>query len=284
MSQIIRKSSLRVIVPYLGHFHLLENRVLCCAWVIFIPVFYSFRSIGSCMCLKQTEGTRQATKGTEVHKQCSLYTWFGWYKMDHFMCQPNWAKGYRELVKHLWVYLWRCFWKSLVFESVDWVTKIAFPDTGRHHLIHWGPEQNKKAEEVQVYHLCLSTHILYPLTSAFLVPGLWALEHSPCSTRNAAKKPAGPNHWQQLDSPSGKYLQNPFRQTRHGKDWRQEEKGTTEDKVAGCHHWLNGHESEQAPGGGEGQGSLACCSPWGRKESDTTEWLNSTTTLWHPHS
>ena len=59
-----------------------------------------------------------------------------------------------------------------------------------------------------------------------------------------------------------------------GKDWRQEEKGMTEDEMAGWHHWLDGHEFEQAPGVGDGQGSLVCCSPWGRKESDTTEWLN----------
>ena len=48
-----------------------------------------------------------------------------------------------------------------------------------------------------------------------------------------------------------------------GKDWRREEKGTTEDEVVGWHHWLDGHKSEQAPGVGDGQGSLACCSPWG---------------------
>ena len=59
-----------------------------------------------------------------------------------------------------------------------------------------------------------------------------------------------------------------------GKDQRQEEKGTTEDEMVGWHHLLNGHEFEQAPGVGEGQGSLACCSPWGCKESDMTEWLN----------
>ena len=61
-----------------------------------------------------------------------------------------------------------------------------------------------------------------------------------------------------------------------GKDWRQEEKGTTEDEVVGWHHRLNGHEFEQVPGVGDGQGSLACCSPWGCKESDMTEWLNWT--------
>ena len=59
-----------------------------------------------------------------------------------------------------------------------------------------------------------------------------------------------------------------------GKDWRWEENGMTEDEMVGWHHWLDGHESEQAPGVRDGQGSLACCSPWGCKESDTTEWLN----------
>ena len=61
-----------------------------------------------------------------------------------------------------------------------------------------------------------------------------------------------------------------------GKDRGQEEKGMTEDEMVGWHHWLNGHESEQTPGDSEGQGSLVCCSPWGRRESDVTEWLNNT--------
>ena len=56
-----------------------------------------------------------------------------------------------------------------------------------------------------------------------------------------------------------------------GKDWRQEEKGMTEDKMAGWHHWLNGHEFEQTLGDGEGQGSLLFCSPWSCKELDVTE-------------
>ena len=56
-----------------------------------------------------------------------------------------------------------------------------------------------------------------------------------------------------------------------GKDWGQEEKRMTEDEMVGWHHRLNGHEFDQTPGDGEGQGSLACCRPWGRKESDTTE-------------
>ena len=64
--------------------------------------------------------------------------------------------------------------------------------------------------------------------------------------------------------------------TDSGKDWRQEEKGMSENEMVGWHHWLDGHEFEQAVGVGDGQGSLACCSPWGSKESDTTEWLNWT--------
>ena len=47
------------------------------------------------------------------------------------------------------------------------------------------------------------------------------------------------------------------------KDWKQEEKGTTDEEMVGCHHWLNGHEFEQTLGDGERQGGLACCSPWG---------------------
>ena len=60
-----------------------------------------------------------------------------------------------------------------------------------------------------------------------------------------------------------------------GKDWRWEEKGMTEDEMVGWHHLLNRHEFEQASGDGDGQGNLVCCSPRGRKESDTTERLNN---------
>ena len=59
-----------------------------------------------------------------------------------------------------------------------------------------------------------------------------------------------------------------------GKDWRQEEKGMIKDEMVGWHYHLNGHEFEQALGFANGQGSLTCCSPWGCKESGTTEWMN----------
>ena len=65
-----------------------------------------------------------------------------------------------------------------------------------------------------------------------------------------------------------------------GKDWRWEEKGLTEDEMVGWHHDLNEHEFEQALGFGDGQGSLACCSPWRHKKLDMIEWLNWTEYFW----
>ena len=65
-----------------------------------------------------------------------------------------------------------------------------------------------------------------------------------------------------------------------GKDWGQEEKRTTEDEMAGWHHWLDGRDFEWTLGDGDRQGGLVCCSPWGRKESDMTEQLNWTELNW----
>jgi len=67
-----------------------------------------------------------------------------------------------------------------------------------------------------------------------------------------------------------------------GKDWGQEEKGTTEDEMVGWHHWHNGHGFGWTLGVGDGQGGLACCGSWGHKESDTTERLNWTEALKMP--
>ena len=61
-----------------------------------------------------------------------------------------------------------------------------------------------------------------------------------------------------------------------GRDWGQEEKGTTEDEMAGWHHWLDGREFKWTPGADDEQGGLVCCNSWGRKKSDRTEWLNWT--------
>ena len=61
-----------------------------------------------------------------------------------------------------------------------------------------------------------------------------------------------------------------------GRDWRQEEKGMTEDEMAGWHRWLNRRESEWTPGVGDGQGGLVCCDSWGHKKLNMAEWLNWT--------
>ena len=63
-----------------------------------------------------------------------------------------------------------------------------------------------------------------------------------------------------------------------GKEWKLEDKAATEDDMVGWHHWLSGQEFEQTLGDTEGQGSLVYCRPWGRKESEMTEWLNTITT------
>ena len=65
-----------------------------------------------------------------------------------------------------------------------------------------------------------------------------------------------------------------------GRDWGQEEKGMTEDEMAGWHHWLDGCESQWTPGVGDGQSGLVCCDSWGRKESDTTERLIWSEPIW----
>ena len=68
--------------------------------------------------------------------------------------------------------------------------------------------------------------------------------------------------------------------TIYWRDWGQEKKWTTEDEMAGWHHWLDGRESEWTPWDGEGQGGLACCDSWGGKELDMTERLNWTELNW----
>ena len=67
------------------------------------------------------------------------------------------------------------------------------------------------------------------------------------------------------------------------KDWRQEEKGMIEYEIFGWHHQFNGHEFKPTPGDSEGQGSLACCSPWDHKELDMTEWLNNNKEIYRYH-
>ena len=83
----------------------------------------------------------------------------------------------------------------------------------------------------------------------------------------------GSNTWTPILWPSDGKSQNIGKDPNAGKDWKQEEE-MTEEEMFGWHHWLHGREFEQAPGVGDGQGSLACYSPWGYKELHMTEWLN----------
>ena len=104
------------------------------------------------------------------------------------------------------------------------------------------------------------------------------------SSLSAPSKHASQSLWEipELDqplTPRSRHLSMEYTGSKDpdaGKDGRQEEKGVTEDEMVGWHHRLNGHEFEQAPAVVDGQGGLARCSPWGRKESDMTERLNST--------
>ena len=73
-----------------------------------------------------------------------------------------------------------------------------------------------------------------------------------------------------LDRP---FIEYHWKRLWYWEDWGQEEKGTTEDEMAGWHHWLDGRESQWTPGVGDGQGGLACCDSWGGKELDMTEQL-----------
>ena len=89
------------------------------------------------------------------------------------------------------------------------------------------------------------------------------------------------NSWssnsQLIDAASNSRACHPGKDPDAGKDWRQEEKVMTEDEMVGWHHWLNGHECEQAPRDGEWQGSLACCSPWGCRVKHDCELNNNHT-------
>ena len=129
----------------------------------------------------------------------------------------------------------------------------------------------KKAErqQIDVFELWRWRRLLSPLDCKESKPGnpkgnqSWIFIGR---TDAEAETPIPPNakHWLTGKDPDA------------GKDWRQEEKGMTEDEMAGWHHWLDGHEFGCTPGVGDRQVGLTCCDSWGRKESDTTERLNWT--------
>jgi len=131
----------------------------------------------------------------------------------------------------------------------------------------------KKAERwrTDVFKLwCWSKLLRVPWTARWSNPLILKEINPECSLEGLILKLEAPTLWP-LDAKNWLIGRDPD----NGKGWRQEEKGTTEGEMVGWHHQLNGHEFEQTLGNSEGQGSLVHCSPWGCKESDTTEQLNN---------
>ena len=112
------------------------------------------------------------------------------------------------------------------------------------------------------------------LTMVLIYHPLYDRHYSLCSTKNKCSLEADVEAETPILWPP--YAKNwlIWKDPDAGKDRRQEEKGTTDDEMVGWHHQLNGHGFGWTPGVGDGQGGLACCSPWGHKELDMTEWLN----------
>ena len=139
---------------------------------------------------------------------------------------------------------------------------------GCHCLLQWMWELDYK-ESWAPKHWCFWTVVLEK-----------TLESSLDCKKIQPVHPKGNQSWIRTDAEA----ETPVLWPRDVKNWligkypdarkdRRQEKGMTEDEMVVWHHWLDGHECEQAPAVGDGQGILACCSPWGCKESDTTEWL-----------
>ena len=131
----------------------------------------------------------------------------------------------------------------------------------------------KKAEHwrTDVFKLCCWSKLLrVPWTARWSNPLILKEVNPECSLEGLILKLEAPTLWP-LDAKNWLIGRDPD----NGKGWRQEEKGTTEGEMVGWHHRLNGHEFEQTLRNSEGQGSLVHCSPWGCKESDTTEQLNN---------
>ena len=181
----------------------------------------------------------------------------GWKKMRWFLGISD--SVYMSLNKH---------WE-LVMNRVAWLAAVHGVTNYRTQLSHW-TELNyesciiKKPEPWRIY--------------AFKLWSFRRLFRIPWRSNQSILKEINPEY-----SLEGLMLKQKFQYFGYlmksqligkdpytGQDWRQQKKGMTENEMFGWHNWLNGHEFEQTPGDGEGQGSLACCSPWGCKESDMT--------------
>ena len=140
------------------------------------------------------------------------------------------------------------------------------PSMGSHRVGH---DWSDLAEAAAIFHCICIPQFLYPFIC------WWSHRLLPCP--NYCKKCCN-KHWSLFAILWPPHVKNWLigKDSDAGRDWGQDEKGTTEDEMAGWHHWLDGRESEWIPGVGDGQGGLACCDSWGCKESDMTERLNWT--------
>ena len=135
----------------------------------------------------------------------------------------------------------------------------------------WGCKKSDTTERLNWTELKRETgrfYIIWALKSLWMVTAASKLKHT-CSLEEKLWKSWC---WNWSSNALATWCQGPTHWKRPWcwEDWRQEEKWATEDEMVEWHHWLNGHEFEQTLGDSEGQGSLACCSPWDHKESDTT--------------
>ena len=159
----------------------------------------------------------------------------------------------------IWIF-WLC-WLSPKWRNVDCSQLMSWFDCYQLQLVYptrkHGPGRNLQQETLQTSFDMFdqSQHLLHTLEKSFFL--VFQL-HFYFSWNNKA------------------YCTSNGKDTDAGRDWGQEEKGMTEDEMAWWHHQLDGHEFEWFPGVGDGQGGLACCNSWSRKESDTTERLNGT--------
>ena len=170
----------------------------------------------------------------------------------------------------------------------DWATDLIWSDLmNKTFRFNFGPKKSSCIIWFCVYVCVWFLPLPWPRWSYLLTPSLSPLGFSKFSQDPSQRELSFPKllnsvvkvcrfrYWVILWPPEAKNWLI-WKDPDAGKDWGQEEKGTTEDEMVRWHHWLNGHGFGWTLGVGDGQGGLACCGSWGRKESDTTEPLNWT--------
>ena len=197
-----------------------------------------------------------------------------WWAADYGVAQSRtrlkWLSSSSSSSSHLYVFLFQVFW--LFFDWVIYYFDTQLYELSSGHVWMWELD----CEESWVlknwcFWIVLEKTLASPLDSRRSNQSILKETSPGCSLTGTDAEAETPILW----PPHGKsWLIG--KNSDAGTVWGQEEKGTTEDEMAGWHHQLDGHEFEWTPGVGDGQGGLACCDSWGCKESDMTEWLNWT--------